>query len=47
MLENLNHYLQFVYTSHKYAYAVMVLLSITVIGSGMEALAQLLTVKSK
>lgn len=47
MIDNLNDYLQYIYTGHKYAYALLVLLTTTVTGVGMEALTQILTAKTR
>jgi hypothetical protein len=43
MFEYLNEYLQTLYSGHKYAYALLVLLSTTVAGVSMEMLSGILT----
>jgi len=47
MIDSLNDYLQYVYNGHKYAYALLVLLTTTAAGVGMEALTQILAAKTK
>lgn len=47
MLEDINNYLQYVYTGHKYAYALLVLLATTAMGVSMEAIAKLLVAKNR
>lgn len=47
MLDSFNNYLQYIYTGHKYAYALLVLLSTTVMGVGMEALIRIVGAKTR
>lgn len=47
MFDDLNTYLKYVYTGHKYAYALLVLLSTTVLGVGMEAITQIISARTR
>lgn len=47
MLACIDEYIRYAYSSHKFTYALLVLLIIIVMGAGMETLARLLTAKGK
>lgn len=47
MFEDINNYLQYMYTGHKYAYALLVLLTTTAMGVGIEFITKLLVVKNR